>query len=159
PPGGRDPRSDPGPGAGSPQEAGGLMLRTTLAGLKAHARRMAATAIAIVLGVGFVAGTLIFTDTAKAGFYDTFARVAKNVDVAIEPPKTGNALRTAQLAEVQALQQVQTADARIVTSLPLLGGNGKPVTNFGRVGYAVNTDGDARMRAYDVDGALPAGDG
>src|SRR5262249_33243877 len=74
PPGGRDPRSDAGPGARSPQEAGGVMLRTTLAGLRAHGRRMAATAIAIILGVGFVAGTLIFSDTARAGFFDTFAR-------------------------------------------------------------------------------------
>jgi putative ABC transport system permease protein len=134
------------------------MLRTTLAGLRAHARRMAATALAVILGVGFVAGTLIFTDTAKAGFYDTFARVAKNVDVAVERDKD-TALTPGQLSKVRAVEHVRTADARIVTSLPLLGSNGKPVTNFGRAGYAVSTDGDARMRAFDVTGAMPGGDG
>src|SRR5262249_18175185 len=33
-----------------------VMLRTTLAGLRAHARRLSATVIAVVLGVGFCAG-------------------------------------------------------------------------------------------------------
>lgn len=141
------------------------VLRTTLAGLRAHARRLAATALAIILGVGFVAGTLIFSDTAAAGFYDTFARVAKNVDVAVErgsdplTPKQGTALSLKQLAAIQRLAGVKGADARIVASLPLLGSNGRPVANFGRVGYAISTDGDAAMRAYDVAGGLPSGSG
>jgi putative ABC transport system permease protein len=134
------------------------VLRTTLAGLKAHARRLAATALAVILGVGFVAGTLIFSDTAKAGFYDTFARTAKNVDVAVERDKNGP-LTQEQLARVREVKGVKTVDARIVTSLPLLGADGKPVTNFGRAGYAISTDGDPAMRAYDVDGALPADSG
>ncbi len=133
------------------------MLRTTVAGLKAHARRLAATALAVILGVGFVAGTLIFTDTTEAAFYDTFARVAKNVDVAVE--RGDRPLTTEQLAKVQQVAGVKTADARIVTSLPLVGSNGRPVANFGRVGYAISTDGDAAMRAYDVEGAMPAASG
>ena len=39
------------------------MLRVTLKGLLAHKLRMALSAFAIVLGVAFVAGTLVFTDT------------------------------------------------------------------------------------------------
>lgn len=133
------------------------MRRVAFAGLKAHARRLAATAVAVVLGVGFVAGTLIFTDTTEAAFYDTFARVAKNVDVAVEP---GNdPLTPAQLAKVRQVDGVRAADARITTSLALLGSDGRPVTNFGRVGYAISTDGDPALRAYDVVGALPAGSG
>jgi putative ABC transport system permease protein len=42
------------------------MLHTTLAELRAHKLRLVATALAVMLGVGFVAGTLIFGDTAKA---------------------------------------------------------------------------------------------
>lgn len=128
-----------------------------MSGLKAHARRMAATALAVILGVGFVAGTLIFSDTTEAGFYDTFARVAKNVDVAVE---RGSApLTEAQLATVRALPGVRQADARMTTSLPLLDKNNRPITNFGRVGFAVNTDGSAELRAFDVDGRLPGNDG
>ena len=47
------------------------MIRATLAGMRAHARRMVGTALAVLLGVGFVAGTLIFDDTARAGFFGT----------------------------------------------------------------------------------------
>jgi len=61
------------------------MLRTTMAGLRAHKLRLVATALAIVLGVGFVAGTLIFGDTAKAALYDRFALSARGVDVAAGP--------------------------------------------------------------------------
>src|SRR3979409_1976545 len=50
------------------------MLKTTLAGLRAHKLRLVATGLAIVLGVGFVAGTLIFGDTVKAAMFDQFAR-------------------------------------------------------------------------------------
>ena len=58
------------------------MIGVTLAGLRAHARRMLATALAVIFGVGFVAGTLIFTDSIRQSFFDSFARQAKNVDAA-----------------------------------------------------------------------------
>ncbi|SKA36239.1 putative ABC transport system permease protein, partial [Marinactinospora thermotolerans DSM 45154] len=41
------------------------MLRTTLAGLRLHKGRLFTTALAIVLGVMFVTGTLVFTDTLR----------------------------------------------------------------------------------------------
>ena len=129
------------------------MWRTTLAGLRAHARRMAATVLAVVLGVGFVAGTLIFGDTAKAGYDETFARTAKNVDAAVL--SNGKLLTTEQLAAVRATPGVEVADGRMATSLPMLGGDGRPLVNFGRVGLAVSTDGDGDLRAFDVRGQLP----
>ncbi|GAB3207393.1 ABC transporter permease [Marinactinospora thermotolerans] len=44
------------------------MLRTTLAGLRLHKGRLFTTALAIVLGVMFVTGTLVFTDTLRHGY-------------------------------------------------------------------------------------------
>ena len=41
------------------------MLRATLKSLLAHKLRMAMSAFAIVLGVAFVSGTLVFTDTTE----------------------------------------------------------------------------------------------
>lgn len=123
---------------------------------------MLATALAVIFGVGFVAGTLIFGDTARAGFFDTFARTAKNIDVAIEPPAASDnkgdqpLLSAAQLAAVRALPDVAVADARMVTSLAMVGADGKLITNSGRVGVAISTDGDARLRGFDVRGRLPA---
>src|SRR5207244_7167792 len=88
----RDPAAHPGDRPRRPAPAGGVMLRTTLAGLRAHKLRLVATALAIVLGVGFVAGTLIFGDTAKAALFDQFARAAKNVDVVIGAGSGGQPL-------------------------------------------------------------------
>ncbi|WP_027343744.1 ABC transporter permease [Hamadaea tsunoensis] len=133
------------------------MIRTTLAGLRTHLRRLLATAIAVVLGVGFVAGTLIFTATARAGFFDTFARTAKNVDVSVLAG--GQRLPLADLDRVRALAGVAAADGRLADSLALLDREGKPVTNFSRAGYAVSTDGDPLLRPFDVVGRVPAGDG
>jgi putative ABC transport system permease protein len=141
------------------------MWRTTIAGLRAHARRMVATALAVVFGVAFVAGTLIFGDTARAGFFDTFSRVAKNIDVAIEaPPRTGKVgpdpvLTAAQVATVSALPHIGAVDARIVQPLVMLDRHGRALTNFGRVGLAFSTDGDPRLRAFDVTGRTPSAPG
>src|SRR5262245_46470659 len=57
------------------------MLRATLRSLFAHKIRMALTAVAIVLGVAFVAGTLIFTDTLGRTFDKFFAAVSSDVTV------------------------------------------------------------------------------
>jgi putative ABC transport system permease protein len=138
------------------------MWRTTIAGLRAHARRMVATALAVVLGVGFVAGTLIFTDTARAGFYDTYSRTARSIDVAVEPKGTAKStpmLSQAALDAVRALPDVSTVDGRMVQPLPLLDKHGRIIANFGTVGTAVSTDGDPVLRAFDVSGRVPSAPG
>ncbi len=135
------------------------MLRTTIAGLRAHARRMIATGLAVVFGVAFVAGTLIFGDTARAGFYDTFARTARNVDAMVDPPSGDRSQRLTadQVAAVSGLSAVDAVDARVVHELAVLDRRGKPIVNFDRVGFAISTDGAAALRGFDVEGALPAG--
>nr|MBA2599679.1 ABC transporter permease [Actinomycetota bacterium] len=57
------------------------MLRTTLKNLMAHKLRLGLTALAVVLGVGFVAGTFVLTDTMSRTFDDLFTDVTKGVDV------------------------------------------------------------------------------
>src|SRR5213593_4274559 len=57
------------------------MWRATLKGLIAHKVRLALTALAIVLGVAFVAGTYILTDTINRAFDDLFQQVNKGTAV------------------------------------------------------------------------------
>jgi len=59
------------------------VLRTTLRSLLAHKLRLALSALAIVLGVAFVSGTMIFTDTLSRTFNDLFT--ATSADVSVEP--------------------------------------------------------------------------
>ena len=57
------------------------MLRATIKNLMAHKLRLALTALAVVLGVGFVAGTFVLTDTMSRTFDDLFTDVTRGVDV------------------------------------------------------------------------------
>src|SRR4029079_11896471 len=57
------------------------MTRMALRGLFARKLRTALTGFAVVIGVAFVAGTFIFTDTINASFDQLFKQVSKGVDV------------------------------------------------------------------------------
>ena len=59
------------------------MLAVTLKGLRAHKARLALTMVSIVLGVGFVAGTFIYTDTINAGFESLFTDAFAGLDVTV----------------------------------------------------------------------------
>ena len=60
------------------------MLRATIKSLLARKLRLLLTALAVVLGVGFTAGTFILTDTALASFDDLFGQAYSNVDVVVQ---------------------------------------------------------------------------
>ena len=59
------------------------MLRTTLRSLFARKLRLILSALAIVLGVGFVAGTLVLTDTLNRTFDNLFSNIDKNTSVQV----------------------------------------------------------------------------
>ena len=71
------------------------MLRATLKSLVARRVRLVLTAVSIVLGVGFVAGTFVLTDTMNRAFDDLFAQASAGSDVivrsvsAFTPDQTG----------------------------------------------------------------------
>ena len=56
------------------------MWRVTIKGLLAHKLRLALTALAIVLGVMFIAGTFVLTDTLHNTFKTLFGNIYQNID-------------------------------------------------------------------------------
>lgn len=64
-----------------------MMGKVTLRNLAAHKIRLLLTGVAVILGVAFVAGTLIFTDSMNKQFDDLFSRVGKNVAVDVRAKK------------------------------------------------------------------------
>ena len=60
------------------------MLRATIKSLLARKLRLLLTAFAVVLGVGFTAGTFVLTDTALRSFDDLFGDVYKGTDVVVQ---------------------------------------------------------------------------
>ena len=71
-----------GPGARPHEEVRGLsgMFRVTVKGLLAHKSRLAITALAVMLGVAFMAGTFVLTDTIRKTFDDLFGDVYEGTD-------------------------------------------------------------------------------
>lgn len=59
------------------------MYRTSLRNLLAHKLRLLLSGMAVVLGVAFISGTMVFTDTLSKTFTDLFAKSA--ADVTVEP--------------------------------------------------------------------------
>ena len=56
------------------------MWKVTIKGLLAHKLRLALTALAIVLGVTFIAGTFVLTDTLHNTFDTLFGTIYSKVD-------------------------------------------------------------------------------
>ncbi|GIF46644.1 membrane protein [Asanoa ferruginea] len=134
------------------------LLRLAVTGFRAHAVRLVLTGFAVMVGVGFLAGTLVYGDTARAAFYDDLARSARGVDVAVEP--------AALLAErdtvdtIAALDGVAAVDGRMAAWLSMLDRDGKLMMDHGHVGYGLSVPDVPSMAAYDLlSGRLPRGPG
>src|SRR5690606_28254404 len=82
-------RSHPGVGAGHdeatgrPRRGGGLMLRITIRNLLARKLRLLLSGLAVVLGVMFVAGAFVLTDTLGPTFDAVFATAYSEIDVVV----------------------------------------------------------------------------
>jgi putative ABC transport system permease protein len=116
------------------------MWNATLKGLLAHKLRLAATALAIVLGVSFVAGTYVLTDTITATFDQLFKQVTEGVDVAVRSQETFGSLQTGEtrdpmpaslLDKVEAVDGVKVAEGSVTGFAQFIGKDGKPVTTGG----------------------------
>ncbi|MFE2423090.1 ABC transporter permease [Streptomyces hokutonensis] len=61
------------------------MFRTALRNVLAHKTRLLMTVLAVMLGVAFVSGTLVFTNTISNAFQNSSAKGFDQVDVAVRP--------------------------------------------------------------------------
>ena len=59
------------------------MLSLTLREMRAHARRLTGTSLAVLLGVAFLAGTLVLGDTLRRNFDTLFTDVNAGTDVVV----------------------------------------------------------------------------
>jgi putative ABC transport system permease protein len=147
------------------------MLKTALANLRAHKARMLLSSITVLLGVGFVAGTLIFTDSIKQSFFDSFARQAKNVDAAVTPAdglqvssianqQDKKTVDPAALDAIRHLPDVASAEGRVLGPAPVLDKTGKLVKENGGTGVGVSFPTDAKLGYFDfASGHAPAAAG
>jgi len=116
------------------------MWNATLKGLLAHKLRLAATALAIMLGVSFVSGTYVLTDTITATFDQLFKQVTEGVDVAVRSQETFGSPQTGEtrdpmpaslLDQVKAVDGVKVAEGNVTGFAQFIGKDGEPVTTGG----------------------------
>ncbi|MFD7441050.1 ABC transporter permease [Streptomyces sp. NPDC059909] len=100
------------------------VLKTSLRNFFAHKGRMALSAVAVLLSVAFVSGTLVFTDTMNTTFDKLFAATAADVTVSPknaatddEMPQSGRpeALPASLVAEVRKADGVKSAEGAVVS--------------------------------------------
>ncbi|MEU6605061.1 FtsX-like permease family protein [Streptomyces shenzhenensis] len=97
------------------------VLKTSLRNFLAHKGRMALSAIAVLLSVAFVCGTLVFTDTMNTTFDKLFSVTASDVTVSPadakseETPQNGVplSLPAATLDRVKAVDGVKSAEGAV----------------------------------------------
>jgi putative ABC transport system permease protein len=112
------------------------MGKATLKGILARKLRLALTTLAVLLGVAFVSGTFVLTDTMERSFDVIFRRTVTDVDLVVrarDPYTGGGSQRTripdASLARVRAVEGVKTADGTTFGYAQLVGHNGDSIQN------------------------------
>jgi putative ABC transport system permease protein len=149
------------------------MWRATIKGLLAHKVRLGLTALAIVLGVAFVSGTYILTDTMGKAFDNLFQEINKGVAVAVSGiPKfkstgpggeqAGSAERVpaSLLDSIKAVEGVRTAEGTLTGYAQLVGKDGKAITTGGAPTLGVSAIVDPELSGVTVrEGRLPAASG
>ncbi|MEV5482276.1 MULTISPECIES: ABC transporter permease [Streptomyces] len=121
------------------------MLRTALRNVLAHKARLMMTALAVLLGVAFVAGTLIFSDTVGEAVKNASARNLKDVAVSVQaadresdapssavPGKDGKratALDDKLADRIRALPGVASVRANVTGQATLAGTDDQPIGN------------------------------
>ncbi|WP_431945330.1 ABC transporter permease [Micromonospora marina] len=119
------------------------MLRATLKSLLARKLRLLLSGLAVVLGVMFVSGSFVLTDTLGRSFDAVFADAYSEVDVSVEAkPKidvsttegmpVSTPMPASVLDRVKAVPGVAEAEGVVAAEgARMIGSNGKVVTSFG----------------------------
>src|SRR5215831_5013697 len=117
------------------------MFKITLQSLLVRKRRLVTTALAVIIGVAFTAGTLVLTDTMKSIFNDLSAGVYKGTDAVVRakavfngPNQMGEQRPNIDASLVPALSHVPgvaAAEGSVLGYTRLIGQDGKPIGNPG----------------------------
>ena len=144
------------------------MRRYALRGILAHKRRLLSTVTAVLLGVAFMAGSLVFTDTMKASLSGAFQDGERSTDVLVRGPvtiTTGQGTQHAPVpadlaADLAAVDGVAAVAPRLEGFAQVLGTDGKPVDDLsgGAAPSGAAWAADERLNPFElVDGRAPRG--
>ena len=146
------------------------MLKATLRSLLGHKLRLALTAIAVVLGVAFVAGTFVFTDSLNATFDRIFASANAGVSVSVQgkPLAVGgergdqqrSRLTQALLDRVRGVDGVADAAGELRRAATVLDRQREPIGANGPPAFGINWVTNQTISPFHLrSGGPPRGDG
>ena len=145
------------------------MLRATFRSLLARKLRLLLSATAVVLGVSFVSGALILTDTLGQVFDDLFASVNSKTAVEVrgttpfevsrqDGAEARRPVPDTLLPRLREVDGVAAAIGDVSGYAVILGPDGKPVTQGGAPALGLNYDSDPRTSSFTLrSGAAPQG--
>ena len=141
------------------------MIKLAFKGLLARKLRTVLTGFAVVLGVAFVAGTFIFTDTIDASFKDLFERTSKGTDVSVQSKLEVEAdfaapptMPADTLERVESVDGVEAAAGSVSGDVNLLDRDGEPILSNGPPTIAVTATPERFDPLTYVEGAKPSSD-
>lgn len=148
------------------------MYRTALRNLLSHKLRLMLSGAAVVLGVAFVAGTMMFTDTLNKTFTDLFESSAADVNVepaaAFETGLAGTGVSSAGATvpaslvdRIRGIDGVAAAEGSVqAEGVYVLDQDGEVLDTGGAPGMGVSWTGDDALRTGEVvEGRAPAAAG
>jgi len=145
------------------------MFKVTWRGLMAHKVRLVATVVAVLLGVSFMAGTQVFTDTFTKSFDDIFVDVNRGTDAIVRSdqeikrdfgPEVRSRVSQDVVPEVQAVDGVRAAAGAVFGQIRILDKNDKAMgdPNTGAPTFGLNWITDEQLNQWRIaEGAPPAG--
>jgi putative ABC transport system permease protein len=135
------------------------MWNVTIKGMLAHKLRLALTALAIVLGVTFISGTFVLTDTLHNTFSVLFSSVYQKIDFQVRGnPQLGssganavrNELPESLQATIRRVPGVAAADGGVEGYAQFVARDGKPIATGGAPALGVNFDTDQQLSSLHI---------
>ncbi len=142
------------------------MWKVTSKGLLAHKLRLALTALAIVLGVTFISGTFVLTDTLHNTFNTLFGHVYQNIDFEVRgkaaftdssgTTAARKAIPESLLAPVRGVNGVASAEGSVTGYAQFVAPDGKAITTGGAPTIGLSFDPNQQISALRlVEGHAP----
>jgi putative ABC transport system permease protein len=140
------------------------VLYLTLKEMRAHARRLTGTSLAVVLGVAFLTGTLVLGATLRANFDDLFTEVNAGTDVVVrnatdlgmDSPR--GLIDRSLVDRVAEVEGVEAAEPTVTGYGQLLGADGDAIGGNGPPQLAGSWVADADLNPYRLaEGRAPDG--
>jgi putative ABC transport system permease protein len=146
------------------------MWNVTIKGLRSHALRLVLTGLAVVLGVAFVSGTLMLTDSMRAAFDDVITSTAGGLDLQLRGETAFSSTTSVVeerapippelLARVAEVEGVRLAEGVVQGSAQLVATDGTPIGGGGAPTIGANAPSEEGLGGVTLDeGSLPSSSG